>query len=70
MRFSTVSGVGGSKSPPLFAPETGVGHRVKKCSFKGGNEFSKRYGNAVHDYEELDKIIDYVNDIELLGSAI
>lgn len=35
-----------------------------------GNEFSKRYGNAVHDYEELDKIIDYVNDIELLGSAI
>ena len=31
-----------------------------------GDEFSKRYGSAVHDYEELDKIIDYVNDIELL----
>ena len=35
-----------------------------------GDEFSKRYGSAVYDYEELDKIIDYVNDIELLGSAI
>jgi hypothetical protein len=35
-----------------------------------GDAFSKRYGSAVHDYEELDKIIDYVNDIELLGSAI
>ena len=35
-----------------------------------GEEFSKRYGSAVYDYKELKKIIDYVNDIELLGSAI
>lgn len=35
-----------------------------------GDKFSKRYGSALYDYEELDKIIDYVNDIELLGSAI
>ncbi len=32
--------------------------------------FSKRYGNAVNNYGELKKIIDYINDIELLGSAI
>ena len=35
-----------------------------------GEEFSKRYGSAVYEYKELNKIIDYVNDIELLGSAI
>lgn len=35
-----------------------------------GNAFSERYGNAVYDYEELNKVIDQVNDIELLGSAI
>lgn len=35
-----------------------------------GEEFSKRYGSAVYDYKELKKIIDYINDIELLGSAI
>jgi hypothetical protein len=34
LRFSAVSGVGGSKSPPLFAPETGVGQRVKIRGFK------------------------------------
>jgi hypothetical protein len=35
-----------------------------------GNVFSKRYGKAVNDYKELNKVIDEVNDIELLGSAI
>lgn len=35
-----------------------------------GEGFSKRYGNAVSDNEELDKIIDNIDDIELLGSAI
>ncbi len=35
-----------------------------------GNAFEKLYGKAVHDYEELDKIIDDVTDISLLGSAI
>lgn len=35
-----------------------------------GNAFAERYGKAVNDYEELDKIIDDVKDIELLGSAI
>jgi hypothetical protein len=35
-----------------------------------GNAFSERYGKAVNDYEELNKVIDEVNDIELLGSAI
>lgn len=35
-----------------------------------GNAFSERYGKAVSYYEELDKIIDDVKDIELLGSAI
>lgn len=35
-----------------------------------GNAFSERYGKAAYDYEELDKIIDEVNDIEVLGSAI
>ena len=35
-----------------------------------GEAFSKRYGNAVNNYGELKKIIDYINDIELLGSAI
>lgn len=35
-----------------------------------GNAFEQLYGKAVHDYEELDKIIDDVTDISLLGSTI
>lgn len=35
-----------------------------------GNAFSEKYGEAVNDYEELLKIIDDVDDIDLLGSAI
>ena len=35
-----------------------------------GNEFSEKYGEAVNNYEELLKIIDDVDDIDLLGSAI
>ena len=42
MRFSAVSEVGGAKSLPLSVPETGVGHRVKKCSFKGCGEIFRR----------------------------
>ncbi len=42
MRLSAVSGVGGSKSLPLFAPGTGVGLRVKKCSFKGCGDIYRR----------------------------
>lgn len=35
-----------------------------------GNAFEQLYGKAANDYEELDKIIDDVTDISLLGSAI
>lgn len=35
-----------------------------------GNAFFEKYGNAINSYEALDKIIDDVNDISLLGSAI
>ncbi|WP_341876551.1 recombinase zinc beta ribbon domain-containing protein [Defluviitalea saccharophila] len=42
MRFSAVSGVGGSKSPPLFAPETGVGLRAKSRGFKRCGEIYRR----------------------------
>lgn len=35
-----------------------------------GHAFSEKYGNAFDDSEELDKIIDDVDDIPLLGSAI
>ena len=42
MRLSAVSGVGGSKSLPLFAPETGVGQRVKKRSFKQCGDIYRR----------------------------
>lgn len=35
-----------------------------------GHAFSEKYGNAASKYDELDKIIDDVTDIELLGSAI
>lgn len=35
-----------------------------------GHAFSEKYGNAVNNYEALDRIIDDVNDIPLLGSAI
>ena len=42
MRFSAVSGVGGSKSLPLFAPETGVGLRAKSRSFKRCGEIYRR----------------------------
>jgi hypothetical protein len=39
LRLSAVSGVGGSKSLPLFAPETGVGHRVKNAVSKGAEKY-------------------------------
>ncbi len=35
-----------------------------------GNAFGERYGKAVNDYEVLDRIIDDIDDISLLGSAI
>ena len=35
-----------------------------------GNSFSSSYGKAVHDSEELKVIINRINDISLLGSAI
>lgn len=35
-----------------------------------GQAFENEYGNAVHNTEALDKIIDEVTDIKLLGSAI
>jgi len=42
LRLSAVSGVGGSKSLPLFAPETGVGLRAKSRSFKRCGEIYRR----------------------------
>lgn len=35
-----------------------------------GNAFSEKYGDAVYNHEALEKIIDEVTDIPLLGSAI
>ena len=35
-----------------------------------GKAFSKKYGQAVHDYRELERIINDITDIALLGSAI
>lgn len=35
-----------------------------------GHEFSEKYGNAANNHEALDRIIDDVMDIPLLGSAI
>lgn len=35
-----------------------------------GHAFSEKYGSAASKYDELDKIIDDVTDIDLLGSAI
>ncbi|WP_373484077.1 hypothetical protein [Acetobacterium sp.] len=35
-----------------------------------GNSFAEVYGDAEHNYEELNRIIDTVTDIKLLGSAI
>ncbi len=35
-----------------------------------GHAFSEKYGNAANNYEALDRIIDDVTDISLLGSAI
>ncbi|MFV0363826.1 MAG: hypothetical protein ACK5LL_12190, partial [Suipraeoptans sp.] len=35
-----------------------------------GHAFEEMYGDAVHNYEKLDEIIDDVTDIKLLGSAI
>ena len=42
MRFSTVSGVGGAKSLPLFTPETGGGSRAKNRSFKRCGDIYRR----------------------------
>ena len=35
-----------------------------------GNAFSEKYGKAASNCDELNRIIDDVTDIELLGSAI
>lgn len=35
-----------------------------------GHAFSEKYGNAANNHEDLDRIIDDVTDIPLLGSAI
>ena len=40
MRFSAVYRVGGSKSLPLFTPETGGGSRAKNRSFKRAAELA------------------------------
>jgi site-specific DNA recombinase len=42
LRLSAVSGVGGSKSLPLFAPETGVGCHAKKLRFKRCGDIFRR----------------------------
>lgn len=42
MRFSAVSGVGGAKSLPLFAPETGVGSHAQKLQFKRCGDIYRR----------------------------
>ena len=44
----------------------------EKLGFKMdcGNSFSDLYGKAVFDSEELKSIINRINDISLLGSAI
>ena len=42
MRFSAVYRVGGSKSLPLFTPETGGGSRAKNRSFKRCHEIFRR----------------------------
>ena len=35
-----------------------------------GHAFSEKYGNAVHDVDALERIVDQITDIQLLGSAI
>jgi len=40
LRFSAVYRVGGAKSLPLFAPETGGGSRAKKFRFKRAGIFT------------------------------
>lgn len=35
-----------------------------------GHAFEERYGKAVNDHETLEKVIDEITDIPLLGSAI
>ena len=42
MRFSAVYRAGGSKSLPLFTPETGVGSRAKKFRFKRCGDIYRR----------------------------
>jgi FtsZ-binding cell division protein ZapB len=42
LRFSAVYRVGGSKSLPLFIPETGGGLRVEKYRFKGCGDIFRR----------------------------
>ena len=35
-----------------------------------GHAFSEKYGNATSKYDELNRVIDEITDISLLGSAI
>jgi len=50
-------------------------HMADDCALLGfkmdcGQAFAERYGQAASNYEELDKIIHEVTDIDLLGSAV
>lgn len=49
-----------------------MGEKCRALDFEMdcGHAFEEKYGDAVHDSEELGRIIDCVDNIPLLGSAI
>ena len=53
-----------------------IEHRMadecEKLEFEmdSGNAFYAKYGDAVHNYEELRSVIEEITDISLLGSAV
>jgi hypothetical protein len=66
LRFSAVSGVGGSKSLPLFAPETGVGLRAKSRGFKQCGDIYRRVHWNNRGYKSI--VWRCVNRLEEKGS--
>ncbi len=49
-----------------------MGKEMRKLGFEMdfGNAFMPVYGDAINDEKDLNKVIDQIDDIALLGSAI
>ena len=63
MRFSAVYRVGGSKSLPLFTPETGGGSRAKNRSFKRDKRLEELQTELIQKANSKEAYDNIVNEI-------